>query len=207
VEGVSAVWAPGQGIVQYPNGLGVPLGKERWLVVQVHYNLASSPPAVDQTRIRLKLAASVERQAVFLGSDDLLGTIFGPNPAELAPGQTSVKYSWEHSARDDGLPDGMQAELVALFPHMHARGRKYTFEVAQGGSDYTCQGHVDAWNFNWQRIYDYAAPIPFDADTKYRVTCDYDTSADTAPVLPGWGTRNEMCFVMLMLALPPGASL
>jgi hypothetical protein len=24
------------------------------------------------------------------------------------------------------------------------------------------------------------------------------------PVLPGWGTRNEMCLDVMMLALPPG---
>jgi hypothetical protein len=36
-----------------------------------------------------------------------------------------------------------------------------------------------------------------------QATCEYDTSADTAPVLPGWGTRNEMCLTVLMVALPP----
>ena len=42
------------------------------------------------------------------------------------------------------------------------------------------------------------------AATQVQVTCEYDTSADTAPVLPGWGTRNEMCLTVLMVALPPG---
>jgi hypothetical protein len=36
------------------------------------------------------------------------------------------------------------------------------------------------------------------------VTCTYDTQAESAPVLPGWGTRNEMCLTILMAALPPG---
>lgn len=207
VESAPAVWAPGQGIVEYPNGLGVPLRRGRLLVTQVHYNMAVAAPAPDQTRLRLRLAPSVERQALFLGGDDLLDTLYDAAPATLGPGQSSVKYTWEHSGRDDGLPEGLGAELVSFFPHMHERGRKYTFEVAQGTGDYACQGRVNRWDFAWQRIYDYVTPIPFDANTRFRVTCDYDTSADTEPVLPGWGTQNEMCFVLLMLAMPPGVSL
>jgi hypothetical protein len=207
VESAPVVWAPGQGVVEYPAELGVPLTSGRKLVVQVHYNMASAAPAPDRTTLRLRVAPHVDRQAFFITGDDLLGTLFDSDPVALEPGRASVKYSWEMSARDEGFPDSFRAELVSLFPHMHGRGHKYTFEVAQGGGDYECQGRVNAWDFNWQRIYDYAAPVPFDIDTKVRITCDYDTSADSEPVLPGWGTRNEMCFVMLMLALPPGVSL
>ena len=180
----------------------------RQLVIQVHYNLADgNVPAPDQTKVQLQLAPSVARQGVFLLDDDLLGTLYGSAPFILQPGQASIKYTWERSGADAGIPPGLSTEIVALFPHMHGRGHKYTFEVAQGGGDYSCQGRVNAWDFNWQRVYDYATPLPFGADSRFRVTCDYDTSADTMPVTPGWGTRNEMCFVMLMLALPPGISL
>jgi hypothetical protein len=48
-------------------------------------------------------------------------------------------------------------------------------------------------------------PIPFGSNTRIRITCDYDTSRETAPVLPGWGTRNEMCYAMMMVALPAGS--
>jgi hypothetical protein len=37
-----------------------------------------------------------------------------------------------------------------------------------------------------------------------QLTCDYNTMKEQAPVLPGWGTYNEMCIAILMLALPPG---
>ncbi|HTV18637.1 MAG TPA: hypothetical protein VMG12_08205 [Polyangiaceae bacterium] len=206
-ESAPAVWAPGQGIVEYPEGLGVPLRRGRTLVMQVHYNMARAAPARDQTTLRLRLSPSVAREAVFLGGDDLLESLYGSAPALLAAGQRSIKFTWESSGRDMGVGDGLDAELVSFFPHMHERGRKYTFEIAQGAGSYGCQGRVNRWDFAWQRIYDYAAPIPFDANTRFRVTCDYDTSADTEPVRPGWGTQNEMCFVLLMLALPPGVSL
>jgi hypothetical protein len=45
-----------------------------------------------------------------------------------------------------------------------------------------------------------------DSESAVRVGCEYDTSADTAPVLPGWGTRNEMCELTLGVVFPPGFS-
>jgi hypothetical protein len=207
IESAPVFWAPGQGIYEYPDGLGVPLRAGRLLVVQVHYNMARLAPAPDRTTLRLRLAPSVARQARFVVQDDLLETLYEPTPATLESGQPSVTFTWEGSGRDEGLPDGLSTQVVAFFPHMHELGRKYTFEVAQGSGDYACQGRVNRWDFAWQRMYDYAAPIPFGASTRFRVTCDYDTSARAEPVVPGWGTRNEMCFVLLMLAMPPGVSL
>jgi hypothetical protein len=94
-------------------------------------------------------------------------------------------------------------DVVSVVPHMHERGRKYTFEVGSDGV-FECQGRIDAWDFNWQRIYSYAPHLTLDSDTELRVGCEYDTSADRAPVLPGWGTRNEMCELTLGVLLPPG---
>jgi Copper type II ascorbate-dependent monooxygenase, C-terminal domain/Copper type II ascorbate-dependent monooxygenase, N-terminal domain len=202
VESAPVTWAPGQGVVSYPSGMGVALEPNRIIVMQIHYNMADAGPAPDQTKLRMKLAPTTERQGVFLMGDDLIRSLYEGPPNALAPGQESVKFSWETSGADIGLPPGISLDVLALFPHMHGRGHKYTFEYSPDGGDYQCQGRVNAWNFNWQRIYDYTTPLPFTAASKFRVTCDYDTSKDTEPVLPGWGTRNEMCFVMLMAALP-----
>jgi Copper type II ascorbate-dependent monooxygenase, C-terminal domain len=204
VESAPVTWGPGQGVVDYPGGLGVSLKRDRVLVIQIHYNLADAAvPTADSTTVRLRLEAKVERQAVFVFQDDLLGSLYRGQPTTLEPGQPSVKFTWEHSGGEIGLPPGVPTEIVGLLPHMHGRGHKFTFEVNNTG-DFACQGQVNAWNFNWQRAYNYAKPIPFDADSRVRVTCDYDTSSDTQPVLPGWGTRNEMCLAVMMVALPRG---
>jgi hypothetical protein len=34
------------------------------------------------------------------------------------------------------------------------------------------------------------------------VTCDYDTRSVKDPVLPGWGTSNEMCLATLYFTAP-----
>jgi hypothetical protein len=213
VESVPVIWAPGQGVVDYPNGLGVSFRKDRVLVAQVHYNLAGVNPSdtgasgpTDQTKLRMRLADSVQRQGVFLLNDELLRSLNSPTPRVLPAGQESVVIDWTRRVGEIGVPEGLDLELVGLFPHMHGRGRKYTFEVSNGAG-FECQGRVNRWDFNWQRIYNYTAPVPVDADTEFRVTCDYDTRDATEDVMPGWGTRNEMCFVMGMLALPPGVFL
>jgi copper type II ascorbate-dependent monooxygenase-like protein len=202
-EAVPITWGPGQTVFQYADGLGVPLAPGRQLVVQVHYNLADAANRgeSDHTRLALQLAPIVARPAAFILEDPLLDSLEDENPHLLAPGERSVKYVWEKTGAEMGLPPGIQAELVTLMPHMHQRGRKFTFEV-DGGSGYDCEGQIDHWDFNWQRHYDYATPLPFNADTRVRVTCDFDTSDATEPVSPGWGTRNEMCLATLMLALP-----
>jgi hypothetical protein len=66
-----------------------------------------------------------------------------------------------------------------------------------------CASHLEGWDFHWQEFYFYKTPPAITPDGEVQVTCEYDTSADTAPVLPGWGTRNEMCLTVLMVALPP----
>jgi hypothetical protein len=207
IESAPVMWAPGQGVVEYPGGVGISLAKDRVLVAQVHYNLAdpASRGAVDQTTVRLRLVDRVERQGIFLRWDELLNSL-GQVPLMLPPGQASTLFQWSRSGADLGVPAGVPGELLALIPHMHGRGNKYTFEVATGG-DYACQGRVNRWDVNWQRVYDYAEPVPFTADTQVRVTCDYDTRGDTTPVAPGWGTRNEMCFAALLVGLPPGTFL
>lgn len=203
VEAVPVTWGPGQGVVNYNGGIGVPVVPGRKLVVQVHYNLADSANVgqSDQTRVRMRLQPSVERPAAFLLADPLLDSLFEGMPTALQAGQPSVKYVWERTGAELGIPEGVQADLVSILPHMHERGRKFSFEV-DNGNGYECQGQIDRWDFNWQRIYDYVTPLPFGADTRVRVTCDFDTTAVTEDVQPGWGTRNEMCLATMMLALP-----
>ena len=203
VESSPVAWGPGQGVIEYPGNIGVPLAPGRQIVVQVHYNLAdaSNIGLSDQTRLRLRLQPSVPRAAAFALEDPLLDSLYDGQPTTLEPGQSSVKYVWERSGADIGVPPGAELGLVAIMPHMHALGHKYTFEV-DNGNGYECQGQIDRWDFNWQHMYQYTQPLTFNANTRVRVTCDFDTLGATEPVTPGWGTRNEMCLATMMLALP-----
>lgn len=205
VESSPGAWAPGAPPYEFPDGVGVRVPPNRQLVVQMHYNLAR--PEVrgqtDRTRLRLRTSDSVRRQAAVLLHDAFLGTLRNPEPDALPPGDPAARYSWTATGADLGLPEGVPVEVLAVGPHMHERGTKFTIELGRDGA-FECQGRINRWDFNWQRNYQYVTPPLIDAASQLRVSCEYDTSTDTTPVFPGWGTRNEMCEITMTIAFPEG---
>jgi hypothetical protein len=202
-SGLPVTWAPGQGIVEYPTGMGVPIKTTDKLVIQIHYNLADPASAgkTDSTTVHLRFADSVSREIAFALPDGLLDTLGNTTPDTLAPGMADVSYSWTRGGRDLGIPGGTTVDLVGVMPHMHGRGIRQQMRIGSAGS-LACASHLENWDFHWQEFYFYKTPVQISASSQVQVTCEYDTRADTAPVLPGWGTRNEMCLTVLMLALP-----
>jgi copper type II ascorbate-dependent monooxygenase-like protein len=203
VSGVPVTWAPGQGIVEYPAGMGFPVHATDKLVIQVHYNLAdpSSAGKTDLSTVHLRFANQVARQIAFLLPDPFLGSLNNAQPDTLPPGRADAKYTWTMAGRDMRI-QGFSVDLVAVMPHMHGRGIRQQVRLGTPGN-LTCSSHLEHWNFHWQEFYFYKTSPTITPDTQVEVTCEYDTSNDTAPVLPGWGTRNEMCLAVLMVALPP----
>ena len=211
-EGVRAkatpvVWAPGQGVVQYPNDSGVPLKATDKIVVQIHYNLADARNhgLADQTTVRLRSVPRVANVGLFALQDPLLGTLQEGDPVSLPPGQASTVYSWTQTAREMGLDSLPEAQLYGIMPHMHQLGRKYRMTVAAAGQDERCAADVQHWDFHWQRMYFYEQPITLRPDSRVSVSCDYDTSGVSTPVLPGWGTGDEMCLATLYVTVPLAA--
>lgn len=204
VESVPVVWAPGQLVVEYPNQSGIPITSSHLVVIQVHYNLANDPPEgiTDQTSVRLRMAPDVPNLGIFALVDPLLDSLYSDSPDTLAPGLSSVKYTWQASFEELGLSGLPNLKLYGAMPHMHERGRRYELAVGTSAEDATCAAEIRRWDFHWQHLYFYSDPFDLTADSGVQVTCDYDTSNDTEPVLPGWGTRNEMCLAVLYLTVP-----
>jgi len=200
VASVPVTWAPGQGVVNYPDGMGVPISATAKLVVQVHYNLVdpASVGKTDSTTIHMRFAPAVSRQLAFLLPDPFLDSLNNPTPDTLPAGQDDARYTWTRTGKQIGLKGVTSAELVGVMPHMHGRGLRQTM-MLNGNS---CASHLEGWDFHWQKFYFYDTRPTISQDTQFQVTCEYDTSADTAPVSPGWGTGNEMCLNILMIALP-----
>jgi hypothetical protein len=206
VDSLPVNWAPGIGPLIYPAGTGIKVGKRDKLVVQVHYNLAHAGHRgqSDSTTVRVRFADTVTQRLVFVLRDGLLETAFGKTPTVLAPGQKATAYTWRMTGAELGFGQ-VQPELIAVAPHMHERGVNLELRVGAADTPKVCAARIDRWNFHWQRLYFYKGPPRvLTAASEIEVTCTYDTSKDTAPVLPGWGTRNEMCLPLLMLKLPPG---
>ena len=204
VDAVPVVWAPGQSVVEYPNQSGIPIRSSHFVVIQVHYNLASNPPegVTDQTSVRLRIAPEVPNLGIFALVDPLLDSLYADSPDTLAPGLPSVKYTWQASVEELGLSGVPNLKLYGAMPHMHERGRSYELTVGTSAANASCAAEIKRWDFHWQHLYFYDEPFDLTAGSSVQVTCDYDTSNDTEPVLPGWGTRNEMCLAVLYLTVP-----
>ncbi|MDB4981895.1 MAG: uncharacterized protein JWM82_2647 [Myxococcales bacterium] len=207
VDAVPVTWAPGQGVVSYPAGMGVLVKATSKLVVQVHYNLAdpTSRGKTDSTTVHLRFADKVDRPLKFLLPDPFLDSLKNPMaPDMLPPGMKDATYKWTLRGKDLGISAG-SVDLVAVMPHMHGRGVRQFLKIGPAG-DLACASHLESWDFHWQEFYFYKTFPTITPDTNVEVTCEYDTSMDTVPVLPGWGTRNEMCLTVLMVALPAAST-
>jgi hypothetical protein len=208
IESVPVVWAPGQGVVKFPGDSGVLLSPKHKVVVQIHYNLADPKQRgkADSTRVRLQLASQVANLGLFQLPDGLLESLGNPVPDQLPAGQASVPYTWKRSLSELGLDGVPGLKLYGVMPHMHQRGVKYQLRVKSADSQpMACAADVQRWDFHWQRMYFYEQPWAIGAGAEFELTCDFDTSDATSPVLPGWGTRNEMCLATLYFTVPVGA--
>jgi len=206
VKSAPVVWAPGQGPVEYPVKSGVPLSPTDKLVIQIHYNFhdMSLVGQSDQTTVKLRLADQVERVGMFVLNDPFLSSLGDKVPALLQPGKASEKYTWSQRLADFGLVGIPDLQLNGVMPHMHQLGRKYQLQVSTAKGN-ACAADVQDWDFHWQRMYFYATPPALDAQTVFKVTCDYDTTSVSDPVSPGWGTSNEMCLATLYFTAPISA--
>lgn len=197
------VWAPGQGVVEYPNQAGVPITSKHKLVIQVHYNLAEIQGLSDQSELKLRIVPDVQNVGLFTLPDPFLGSIFGDSPEQLEPGKQSVKYSWQESYHELGFEGLDSVQLYGVMPHMHELGHKYRMTIGSGaGTADQCGADVQDWDFHWQRFYFYQQPVTLTPKSSISVTCDFDTSSRQEPVKPGWGTQNEMCLATLFVTVP-----
>jgi hypothetical protein len=122
-------------------------------------------------------------------------------PIELAPGEVKTAIA-ETTLDADYL-------LIALYPHMHLRGRSMRLEaIAPGGAAETLLDVPD-YDFEWQHRYVLARPRVLTAGTRLRCTAVYDNSAANprnpdpmAHVKYGPATTDEMFFGAFELGRP-----
>jgi hypothetical protein len=185
-----ALWAPGGGVVNLPEGTGLPLVAGRKLVLQVHYNLA--PGAFpDRTTVRLKTEPTVDRPGTF--------TLVADPSLNVAPGQ-ELGVSTRTFTLDE---PAQQMTIHGVLPHMHTLGRTLRLDasIPPLGTSTTCVVNVDRWNFNWQNAWWYETPLVADGVTSFTLSCGFDTRERTMPVTWGEGTADEMCLVYLYVTM------
>jgi hypothetical protein len=192
---ILAIYTPGHGPMICSPGMArlIPAGSD--LVLQIHYT-PSGKTVEDATSVGIVLAKSPPEKRVLtlqMGSTRFLIPPFEAN----------------HRVQVSGtLPAA--AELLSLFPHMHLRGKAFSFERIEPGGIVDTLLHVAPYDFYWQLEYRLAEPMPLPAGTLLRFTAWYDNSPNnprnpdpSAEITYGEQSRDEMMVGFFDVAVAP----
>lgn len=189
-----SAYVPGQRVLPLPPGRArkVPAGSR--LVFQMHYT-PNGKQAADTTEIGL----------IYGNADEITHEVYSlvgiDQEFEIPP------HAGEHKVRAEvpWLPG--HAELLAITPHMHYRGKSFRLFTRDEG-DRTLL-HVPRYDFNWQHTYLLERPLPLKELKKLQFEVTFDNS-DENPFNPDpsqwvtWGdqTWEEMAVAFFEIAEP-----
>ena len=193
LDGVFASYAPGAGGDAFPAGAGRILPAGSKLIVQLHYT-TTGRPEVDASRIGIYLSDAIP-DTEYLMTGPVNGDI------ELPAGDGAYEASAEKVF-------DVETTLHGLFPHMHFRGKSFTYEAHYPNGDVETILSTPNYNFNWQRSYDLTTPIDIHPGDEFEMECHWDNSQGNQPIIDGeqaepgdvaWGegTGDEMCLAIL----------
>lgn len=154
------VYAPGSLPDRWPAGLAKLVKAGSDLVFQMHYTTRGTPVA-DRSSIGLVFARQPPAKRVLslqLTNDRFL----------IPPGVAS------YTAHVFGTLPG-DCELINLFPHLHARGKSFTYSLTRPGGKPQVLLRVN-WSFQWQMSYRLEPPLPLAAGTRLEAIAEWDNS-------------------------------
>ncbi len=219
-------WAPGSVPMRTPEDVGMRVNAGSRVVLNIHYHPTGLGPEVDDsTRVQLDWMDDVP---IYRGYMELVGNYEGE---ELQPGPGDRNDTPEF--RIPAGAKGHTEEMVLVIPddlpptrvwsvgaHMHYVGTGMQIRFQGNGYD-DCMLETPNFSFEWQRLYNYDAPLlemPLAApgDRVY-LRCEYDNSMgnpyvvealqeqgldEPVDVYLGEETLNEMCLGVFGVAVP-----
>jgi len=154
-------YAPGQPaeILQPGEGKLIKAGSD--IVFEVHYT-PNGTPTKDQTRLGLVFAKAPPQDRVL--------TLSASNGTfKIPPGDPDYQVDASFEIQRD-------LKLVALHPHMHARGKSFEYRLLFPDGKKETILSVPAYNWHWQLWYDFAKPVDLPRGTKIECTAHFDNS-------------------------------
>ncbi len=186
-------WTPGSLPFQTPADMPVQLDGGADLVLQIHYH-PSGRAETDRTRVALYFTS---RKPTRYAADIPLGS----NRIDIPPGDRAYKVT-------DHFTIPVAVDAIAINPHAHYICKEmYGYAVLPDGSRRTLI-RIPDWNFDWQQLYVYAAPIRLPANTRVEMEFTYDNSEGNprnpnhppARVTWGPGSTDEMAGLHIEVA-------
>ena len=138
------------------------------IIFQLHYT-PTGKEVVDHPRLGFTVAKSAPQRTYFT-----LGTSSPSDPKSFAIPPNAP--NWESPPMEaEFLAD---VDLVAMFPHMHLRGKDMTYTLTYPDGRVETVLSVPRYDFNWQLEYQPTKPIHVPKGTKVKVTAHFDNSAN-----------------------------
>jgi hypothetical protein len=170
--------------VIYPKGEAKRLPKGATLLFQIHYT-PNGTATTDQTKLAVRFLKEPPKEEVQVYG--IVNRTFQIPPG--APAHADKKT----------VTVPRDIYVTALMPHMHVRGKAFSFEAVYPDGKREMLLDVPRYDFNWQITYRYATPKFLPAGTKLTAVGTFDNS-DKNPANPdptktvGWGlqTTEEM---------------
>ena len=177
--------APGAVPLQLPTGLAkfVPAGSK--IVFQMHYT-PNGTAQNDRSCVGFKFAdpTTVKKE---VATEKAATQRF-----EIPPGASNYKVEANFTFPRDSY-------MLAMFPHMHLRGKAFKYEVTYPDGKKEVLLDVPHYDFAWQNAYAFAEPKKMPAGTKLHCVAHFDNSEEnlanpdpTAKVRWGDQTWEEM---------------
>lgn len=190
-----AGYAPGTPPMELKPGQArlVPAGSD--IIFQVHYT-ANGKAQSDRSRLGLKFATGPVTERVTMAAAST-------NEFAIPPGAANYQVK---AATTLAAP----AKLVNLQPHMHLRGKAFSYRLIYPDGRTRDLLNVPRYDFNWQLVYEPAGDLNLPAGTRMECVATYDNSANN-PFNPDpkkevrWGDQSwdEMMIGFFDIAIDP----
>lgn len=158
-----AGFAPGEQPREYPKGTAKLIKAGSNLVFQMHYT-PNGVASTDRSYIGLFFAKGpVERKALTATATNARFVIPAGHP------NYEVTSTW--TAKEDVF-------IVDLMPHMHVRGKDFTYTAAYPDGRSEIVLHVPKYDFNWQLLYRLKKPLFLPKGSRLDCVAHFDNSTN-----------------------------
>lgn len=161
-RGMLGSYVPGDVPVVYPAGYGKRIPKGARLYLEMHYT-PSGRATTDRTSVGLTLTKGSKVREV------KSATVFSVDLA-IPPGEA---YHPVTATLELDRP----VAVLSFNPHMHLRGKSFTYYAEQKGKPSTVLLSVPKYDFGWQQTYILAEPLPLAKGTTLKCVARFDNSA------------------------------
>ena len=157
-------FVPGDNAFVRRKGLAMRIPKGARLLFEMHYT-PMGKETTDRTKLGLKFSSEPPKHEVI--SNAVINYWFSipPGAANHQVKARSAKF------KEDSV-------LLTMNPHMHYRGKSFTYELVKPSGERSLLLHVPNYNFEWQSTYVLAKPIEVPRASRIECVASFDNSKD-----------------------------